>query len=114
MTLDDLRGRPGEKTRAVAERAHRARRIQHERYAGSGAVNASLPDRAIRRHCRLAEPAQRLVDRAFERLGLSARGLTRLLKVARTIADLGRRDRIGAADVAEAIQYRTLDRDPFE
>jgi magnesium chelatase family protein len=61
-------------------------------------------------HCRLAAAAQKLLDRAFERLGLSARAVTRLLKVSRTIADLRGAETIGPQDVAEAIQYRALDR----
>ena len=78
------------------------------------AVNAALPDRSLRQHCELEPGAGDLLDRAFERLGLSARALTRLLKVARTIADLAGHRRIGVTDVAEAIQYRGLDRPVVE
>ena len=73
-------------------------------------VNGAMADRDLHRHCRLEGAAQRLLDAAFERLGLSARGRTRILKVARTIADLAGADRLAAAHVAEAIQYRSLDR----
>ena len=67
------------------------------------------PDQ-LRRYCRLEAPASRLVDTAFESLKLSARALTRILKVARTIADLAGSELIGPLHVGEAIQYRTLDR----
>jgi len=65
---------------------------------------------AVRRQCRLDAAGQALLDRAFEKLGLSARALARILKVARTIADLAGAQELRAAHVAEAIQYRSLDR----
>jgi magnesium chelatase family protein len=64
----------------------------------------------LRRHCGLELDARRLLDTAYDRLHLSARALTRILKVARTIADLESREQIGPAHVAEAIQYRSMDR----
>ena len=64
----------------------------------------------LRRHCLLEDEARKLLDRTFERLGLSARAVTRILKVARTIADLERSERIHSSQVGEAIQYRSLDR----
>ena len=64
----------------------------------------------LRRHCRLEDDARKLLDRAFERLKISARAVTRILKVARTIADLEGSERIRSAQVGEAIQYRSLDR----
>lgn len=64
----------------------------------------------LRRHCTLAPEAQALLDRAYEKLGLSARALERVLKVARTLADLAGRELIGATEIAEAVQYRALDR----
>ncbi|HEX2254583.1 MAG TPA: YifB family Mg chelatase-like AAA ATPase [Thermoanaerobaculia bacterium] len=74
------------------------------------AVNATLGPEALAEHCPLDAAGRRLLDTAYERLGLSARAVHRVLKVARTIADLAAADQIGAAHVAEAIQYRTLDR----
>jgi magnesium chelatase family protein len=69
-----------------------------------------MSEAQLHRHCRLDSAAQELLDHAFLKLGLSIRAVTRVLKVARTIADLDRAERIGAAHVAEAIQYRSLDR----
>ena len=98
----------------MAGRVLEARRRQRFRFGKTArtAVNAGLNGALLRHHCELEPNAQDLLDTAFERLGLSARAVTRLLKVSRTIADLRGADRIGAADVAEAIQYRALDRHP--
>ena len=73
-------------------------------------VNAAMASPAIRQYCRLDTSAQALLDRAFESLGLSARSITRILKVARTLADLAGLADPGAKQVAEAVQYRALDR----
>ncbi len=111
VTLEELKGAGGEGTAAVAERVRAARERQQRRLAGAPEpVNAALGDADLRRHCRPDPAAGRLLDAAFERLGLSARALTRILKVSRTIADLATSERIAAAHVAEAIQYRSLDR----
>jgi magnesium chelatase family protein len=112
VTLGELRRTAGEPTAEVAARVAEARRVQLDRF-GRGVptpVNAALGPQALRRYCALDAAAQSLLDAAFERLGLSARALHRVLKVARTIADLAGRERIGAAHLAEAIQYRSLDR----
>jgi magnesium chelatase family protein len=101
----------GESSTAIKERITQARDVQRKRYDGSSAtVNARLPDGEIGRHCALDEESQRLVEMAMERLGLSARAYTRILKVARTAADLDGAEQIRSAHVAEAIQYRNLDR----
>jgi predicted ATPase with chaperone activity len=75
--------------------------------------NAQLRPRQIKKYCQIDEPSRRLVEMAMERLGLSARAYNRILKVARSIADLEQRERISATDIAEAVQYRSLDRKTF-
>jgi magnesium chelatase family protein len=112
VTLGELRGRGGESTAAVAARVAAARERQLHRFGRGAAspVNAAMGPQTLRRHCALDAAAQGLLDAAFERLGLSARALHRILRVARTIADLAAAERIAAAHVAEAIQYRSLDR----
>ncbi|MEW6387418.1 MAG: YifB family Mg chelatase-like AAA ATPase [Thermodesulfobacteriota bacterium] len=88
-----------------------ARELQERRFAKTRIfANAHMPPRLIKAHCALPEEAQRLLERAMERLGLSARAYSRILKIARTIADLEGGGQISPAHVAEAIQYRTLDR----
>jgi magnesium chelatase family protein len=100
----------GESSKVIAERVLRARKKQQGRMAGSGTLcNARLPDRQIHDFCALDEDSHRLLEMAMERLGLSARAFTRILKVSRTIADLEECESIATRHVAEAIQYRSLD-----
>jgi magnesium chelatase family protein len=72
--------------------------------------NAEMTPRHLRRHCRLGEGERRFLQGAIERLGLSARAYERVLRVGRTVADLEGCGEIGAAHLAEAIQYRVFDR----
>ncbi|MCB1057327.1 MAG: ATP-binding protein, partial [Acidobacteria bacterium] len=112
VRLDELRAAAGEGTAEVAARVEGARERQRERFGDqhSYPVNSAMGPAEVRRHCRLTTEATRLLDRAFERLGLSARALDRVLKVSRTLADLAGSEAISPAHVAEAIQYRALDR----
>ena len=112
VTLSELKGPPGESSATVALRVAKAREIQQLRFGPScpTPVNAAMRAKDLKRYCLLNTKAQALLDQAFEKLGLSARSLTRVLKVARTLADLASQERIGSAQIAEAIHYRALDR----
>lgn len=99
-----------ESSLSIKERISKARGIQIERYKLSGIqVNAQLKPRDIKRFCHLNGDAQQLLKNAFRSLGLSARGYDRILKVARTIADLEGSNDIELTHLAEAIQYRSLE-----
>jgi magnesium chelatase family protein len=102
-----LRQTAGEASTAVRERVAAAHRLQIKR---QGKANSSLATREIDRWCRPEEAAAGLLKQAITRLNLSARAYHRVLKLARTIADLAESDAIAAVHVAEAIQYRKLDR----
>jgi magnesium chelatase family protein len=100
-----------ERSDAIRGRVLAARDRQRQRYRGAPTrVNAELAGRQLRRTVALPAAAERLLGAAMSRLGLSARGHDRVLKVARTIADLDGRDAVTADDCAEAVQYRGLDR----
>ncbi len=106
-------GTPGESSAEVRRRVDRAHSRQLERFAGKRIVcNSQMGACDLRSHCGLDSAGERLLDAAIDRLHLSARAYGRILKIARTIADLDGRDRILAPHVAESIQYRTLDRSP--
>jgi Mg chelatase-related protein len=104
--------RPEENSSAIRERVAAARRRQHARFAGDTKVNcnARMATRHLKHHCRLDSESQELIRVAMSELNLSARAYDRILKVARTIADLGTSEAITAEHVSEAIQYRTFDR----
>lgn len=100
-----------ESSAAIKARVNAARRIQNERFAGTGITcNARITPARLHETCRLTEAGSAMLKTAFERLGLSARAYDRILKVARTIADLAGSGVIDTSHVAEAIQYRSLDR----
>ena len=101
----------GEPSAIVRERVEAARQVQHHRFAGTTLhANATMQPRQIREYCKVNSEAQELLRVAINQLGLSARAYDRILKVARTIADLDRNPNIEAVHVSEAIQYRSLDR----
>jgi magnesium chelatase family protein len=101
-----------ESSAAIRARVAAARRRQLDRFADRPGVraNAQMSARDLRRHCRTSPDVERLLRGAVARLGLSARAYHRVLKIARTIADLAAADELATEHVAEAIQYRTLDR----
>ncbi|MGB4599607.1 MAG: ATP-binding protein [Trichlorobacter sp.] len=107
--LSDLR--EGEGSAAIAGRVLQARSIQQARFKGSKVhCNAQMNSRLIRKHCELDSAGHRMLELAGELLGFSARSYSRILKVARTIADLAGSATIQEPHLAEAIQYRSLDR----
>jgi magnesium chelatase family protein len=103
---------PGESSTAIRERVEKARGIQRTRFAKSPKVrcNARMSAQLLKRHCALDEAAEGMMKMAMTELNFSARAYDRILKVARTIADLAESENILADHVGEAIQYRTLDR----
>lgn len=112
VTYQEITAHPGAQTSAqVKAQVESARERQRRRYADSGIhCNAQISNKLLHQHCGTDAQAAGLLKAAFERLALSARAYSRILKVARTIADLAGQEVIGAQAVAEAIQYRSLDR----
>jgi magnesium chelatase family protein len=111
---------PGESSAAIRERVCAARAIQQARFAAPTSrrssppkagvyANAAMGARQLRQHCRVGEAGKELLRGAIQQLGLSARAYDRILKLARTVADLAGSEGIEVEHVAEAIQYRTLD-----
>jgi magnesium chelatase family protein len=114
VNYKELRGRASvEGSTEIRERVIRARDIQLNRFAAAGEriyCNAQMSTRQIRTYCDLTTDCERLLERAITQQGLSARAHDRILKVARTVADLEGVPQIESKHIAEAIQYRTLDR----
>ena len=103
-----------ESSQEIKERVNKARKIQEERYKEYNIFsNAELSPKLIEKYCRVDEESKQLLERAFKKLHLSSRAYNRILKVSRTIADLDGRENISKKDIAEAIQYRSLDKKYF-
>ena len=115
LSLGDLRTeKPGEASAPMRERVQAARSRQHARFAGTRITsNARMTHAQIRKHCAIDSTLGDLLQQAMEQLQLSARAYDRILKVARTIADLAGTERIEPPHLLEAIQYRSLDRAVF-
>jgi len=108
---DLLQDSQSEPSAEIRRRVTRAREVQSERFCRSRIFcNAQMSSRHIRTHCRIDEASRRLLEAAIDKFGLSARAFNRVLKIARTIADLESAPDIGASHISEAIQYRNLDR----
>lgn len=112
IDYQQLAGRPkAESSAEIRGRVCAARQLQQERYAGTDVrCNAQITPAMQREFCVMTDAASALLQTAFDRLGLSARAYDRILKIARTIADLDAAEVISPAHIAEAIQYRSLDR----
>ena len=111
VNFEELRRRQeAEPSSAIKERVNKARARQHKRFGEfSGMCNARMGPNELRLHCRLDEESELLMKQAFDAFGLTARSYDRILKLARTIADLDGAEEITATHIAEAIQYRTVE-----
>ncbi|WP_299568399.1 ATP-binding protein [uncultured Pedobacter sp.] len=107
--------RPAEKSELIRERVINAREIQNKRFEAVEEVyaNAQMSANMVRQICQIDEVGRGLIKQAMEKLGLSARAYDRILKVARTIADLAGSENIEIEHLAEAIHYRSLDRESW-
>ena len=100
-----------ESSETIKKRVNSARKIQIERYKQENIYsNSSLTPKLISKYCKLDSEGKKILQTAFEKMGLSARAYGRILKVARTIADLDNCENIQKTHIAEAIQYRSLDK----
>ena len=107
MAYKELRGKDdGVDSAQIRERVVKAREVQQSR----GYYNADIPSRALRKLCALDDAGERTLEMAVRRMGLSARAHDRILKLARTIADMDGSGPVSAKHLAEAVQYRSLDR----
>ena len=113
VTYDDLTSEElAEDSATVRARVQKAREIQLKRFEGTNVYsNSKMNSQMIRKFCALDERSESLMRKAFEKLSLSARSYTRILKIARTIADLAGAENITAAHVSEALTYRGMDRE---
>ena len=115
VSYDELTstGRTSETSKDIAKRVVEARKVQEERFKEYKSVhsNAQMPRRLLLKVCEIDETGKLLLKRSMEKLQLSARAYDRILKVARTIADLGDSENISIEHLAEAIHFRTLDRE---
>ncbi len=112
ISYDEFRSPQQQETSAqIKQRVERVRALQRERFKGTSIMtNAEMGPREMNLYCKIDKDCERLLQKAFDKLSLSARGTTRILKVARTIADIEGCEDIKPAHIAEAIQYRGIDR----
>jgi magnesium chelatase family protein len=106
-------GRSGEPSTKIRERVIQARKVQLDRFSSEkdAFCNAHMQSKQIRKYCHIDDAGQELLKKAMSQLGLSARAYDRILKVSRTIADIEGDESIQSSHLAEAIQYRSLDRE---
>jgi len=111
VTYEDIKGAIGEDSNSIRERVNSAHVIQTTRYKNKGILrNSALTNEMLEIYCKLDDKSELLIKKAFDKLGLSVRAYTRILKVARTIADLSNSENIQFAHITEALSYRCLDR----
>lgn len=111
VKYEKLEGKAGESSEIIRERVNKAREIQLTRYKGVNIYsNAELTPKLIEKVCKLNEPSKIILKKSFEKMNLSARAYSRILKVARTIADLDGKKDIDSTHIIEAIGYRSLDK----
>ena len=117
VKYDELKdeGNDAETSAEIKARVDKARQIQNERYKNENITcNARLTPSMLKKYCILTEDAENILEAAFKNMGLSGRAYDRLLKVSRTLADLDGKEKIEAAHIAQAIQFRSLDRKYWE
>ena len=116
VNFDELTNKnKGEKSQQIRERVVKARDVQEQRFSKNVKIhaNSQMDTKQIQSYCKLDEESKKLLKTAMEKLDLSARAYDRILKVARTISDLDNTEDINSAHIAEAIQYRSLDRESW-
>ncbi len=116
VNFDELSSeRKTERSEVIRERVIKARQMQENRFAENDNIycNAQMSPQMVRNICKISDAGQQLLKKAMEKLGLSARAYDRILKVARTIADLAESEEIGMEHLAEAIHFRSLDRESW-
>ncbi|WP_347561282.1 hypothetical protein [Senegalia massiliensis] len=116
MKFDDLREKDitSESSDEILKRVNKCRNKQIERYSEQDIYsNSELEGRNINKYCQINKDAQDILKTAFDKLGFSARAYNKILKVARTIADLENTEKIESTHILEAIQYRSMDRKYF-
>ena len=116
ISYEELRfSPPSEDSATIKARVEKARAVQRERYKGSGVhTNAQMTNAQMKIYCALSPECERILEAAFKKLNMTARASGRVLKVARTIADLGGSEDIKVSHITEAVQYRSLDRKYWE
>ncbi len=116
ISYEELRfAPPSEDSATIKARVEKARALQRERYKGTGVhTNAQMTNAQMKKHCALTSDCERILEAAFKKLNMTARASTRVLKVARTIADLEGSENILVKHITEAVQYRSLDRKYWE
>ncbi|MDD4278089.1 MAG: magnesium chelatase, partial [Candidatus Cloacimonetes bacterium] len=112
VNYSDLAALPsGDTSATIRQRVNKAREVQHHRFQDHGIFNNSqMNSKMMRKFCKMDEASHALMQNAIDKMGYSARVFDRILKVARTIADLEGLAEINSEHISEAIQYRTLDR----